>query len=121
LCSVLQFGLSIVMILSNWFRKLNSTTESSLWTLLFYCFNFILQCAKIISDLNEYSDWSSRQIEDMCAAAINNNQVGWILSDEDVFDFFTKLLKSNNALDSFDKNVFAVQDELERIKKETNE
>ncbi|MEE1003116.1 MAG: sigma-70 family RNA polymerase sigma factor, partial [Acutalibacteraceae bacterium] len=46
LCSVLQFGLSIVMILSNWFRKLNSTTESSLWTLLFYCFNFILQCAK---------------------------------------------------------------------------
>lgn len=33
------------MILSNWFRKLNSTTESSLWTLLFYCCNFILQCA----------------------------------------------------------------------------
>ena len=34
------------MILSNWCsRKLNSTTESSLW-ILFYCFNFILQRAK---------------------------------------------------------------------------
>lgn len=73
---------------------------------------------KIIADLSEYSDWSTRQIEDMCAAAMNNNQVSWLLGDDDVYDFYRKLLECGNAENSFDENVFAVKDELDRIDRE---
>ena len=73
---------------------------------------------KIITDLNEYSEWSRRQIEDMCAAAVKNNQVSWLLGDDDVYSFYKQLLECNIAKDSFDENVLAVQDELERIERE---
>lgn len=73
---------------------------------------------KIVADLNEYSEWSNRQIEDMCAAAVKNNQVGWLLGDDDVYLFYKQLLGCNCVKDSFDENVLAVQDELERIERE---
>ena len=46
----------------------------------------------IISALARHDDWSTRQIEDLCSAAIDNTQVNWILDDEDVFAFYDKLL-----------------------------
>lgn len=73
---------------------------------------------KIIADLNEYSEWSSRQIEDMCAAAVKNNQVSWLLGDNDVYLFFKQLLECSIARDSLDENVLAVQEELKRIERE---
>ena len=73
---------------------------------------------KIIADLNEYSEWSSRQIEDMCAAAVKNNQVSWLLGDKDVYLFFKQLLECSIAKDSLDENVLAVQEELKRIERE---
>lgn len=46
----------------------------------------------IIKSLDSFHGWSEQQVENMCAAAINNTQVLWILSDDDVFDFYSKLL-----------------------------
>lgn len=73
---------------------------------------------KIIAELKEYSEWSGRQIEDICEAAVKNNQVSWLLGDDDVYTFFRKLLISSNARSSFDKNVLTVEDELDRIDRE---
>ena len=73
---------------------------------------------KVIADLSEYSEWSERQIEDMCESAIKNSQVSWLLGDEDVYAFFRKLLESSNAKSSFDENVLDLQMELDRIDSE---
>ncbi len=47
----------------------------------------------IIAMLNKHTDWTNAQIEELCAIAENNNQVRWILSDEDILDFYSNLLK----------------------------
>lgn len=48
---------------------------------------------EIISDMNVYSDWTHAQIEELCSIAIQNDQVGWILEDNDVLSFYKKLVK----------------------------
>lgn len=47
---------------------------------------------RIIEDLSKYTDWSLRQVQDICRAVIDNNQVNWILGDKDVYDFLENLL-----------------------------
>lgn len=47
----------------------------------------------IIKSLSEYHEWSDSQTNDLLDAALNNNQVGWILRDEDVAAFYEKLAK----------------------------
>lgn len=46
----------------------------------------------IIAMLNKHTGWTESQIEDICSAVENNTQVGWILGDLDVLDFYSKLL-----------------------------
>ncbi len=62
----------------------------------------------IIAMLNKHSGWTETQIEDICLAAQNNNQVGWILSDMDVLDFYSQLLSKvdyNSLPESATKSV----------------
>ena len=46
----------------------------------------------IIAKMSRYTDWSAAQIEEICVAAIDNTQVGWILGDDDVREFYEKLI-----------------------------
>ena len=46
----------------------------------------------IIGMLNKHSGWTDSQIEDLCLAVENNQQVGRILGDMDVLDFYSNLL-----------------------------
>lgn len=55
----------------------------------------------VIAMMKKYTDWNETQIEEICSAAENNTQVGWILSDEDVQEFYCKLL-SNIDIDNLD-------------------
>ena len=48
----------------------------------------------IIAKLTNYTDWNQQQIEELCDAAIENKQVLWILTDEDVKIFYYNLLKN---------------------------
>ena len=48
------------------------------------------------------TDWTKSQIEDICNAAVNNMQVFWILGDDDVKNFFLKILSPINP--ELDKN-----------------
>ena len=46
----------------------------------------------IIAELSQNNEWSLLQINELCNAVINNNQVGCLIGDEDVKDFYMKLL-----------------------------
>ena len=46
----------------------------------------------LIAELNEYDDWNNQQVDDICLAAIENSQVRWLLGDDDVYEFYNKLL-----------------------------
>lgn len=45
----------------------------------------------VISKLSQYQGFTTKQAEDLVNALIFNNQVSWILSDDDVHQFYTKL------------------------------
>lgn len=46
----------------------------------------------IVRGLYKFSDWSAEQRESLCEAVVNNNQVGNILGDLDVLQFYSDLL-----------------------------
>jgi len=48
----------------------------------------------IIIDLSKFHDWSNEQRENLFAAAINNMQISWIMSDLDVHQFYSGLFKN---------------------------
>ncbi|MBP2015574.1 PIN domain-containing protein [Anaerococcus degeneri] len=50
----------------------------------------------VIKNLNEYSDWSYEEVYDLCNCVLQNDQVGRILLDYDVRDFYETILKSQN-------------------------
>lgn len=45
-----------------------------------------------IAMMDKHSGWTDSQIEAICAAAEENSQVNWILTDDDVLNFYAKLL-----------------------------
>lgn len=75
----------------------------------------------VIGNLSEYTDWSFRQIQDMCNIAFNNHNVGWILGDTDVFEFYTSILQSDEAKSTTDEAISNVKEEIERIKYQNND
>lgn len=70
---------------------------------------------KIIAELSENSQWDEQQIEELCSAALENNQIKWILDDEDIFEFYSKLLKNKNIKKDQNSATFMMYIELEAI------
>lgn len=54
------------------------------------------QTHAIISSLNQYSEWTDVQIEKLCWALEDNNQINWIFSDFDIFNFYKTILSNIN-------------------------
>jgi predicted nucleic acid-binding protein len=52
----------------------------------------------VIARLRGHTDFSPAQIEALVAVAIENNQVGWIIGDADLHDFYGTLLKHKASL-----------------------
>lgn len=69
----------------------------------------------LIKELTKYADWSIRQIDDMCGAALWNDQVGWILGDNDVNDFYKALLSNINFDKVANENIAKIRDKLVEI------
>ena len=65
-----------------------------------------------IKQLSKYTNWSVPQIEELCAAAIENTQIHQIFGDDDVVSFYTNLLVSEVGRDCKGKNIDAVKDML---------
>lgn len=51
----------------------------------------------LISSLSNYSDWTEQQLEELFKACAENSQINWILCDDDVFEFYSRLLEGNNT------------------------
>ena len=45
----------------------------------------------VIEKLAKYTEWTDVQREGLFEAAINNTQVSWIIGDDDVYSFYTRL------------------------------
>lgn len=69
----------------------------------------------VIKELSAFSDWSVRQIQDMCSAAVNNHQISWILSDTDVYEFYKGLVEKPSVKDSIDQDIAAIRKEIQEI------
>lgn len=74
-----------------------------------------------IAMLSKYAGWTDSQIEDLCKAAEDNNQVGWILGDDDVYDFYNSFLSQipygdlpDNAIKRVMDQFFSVTDDKKR-------
>ena len=52
----------------------------------------------VIKELNDYETWTYIQKEALYSAAINNQQVYWILKDKDVESFYLRLLNESDVL-----------------------
>lgn len=53
----------------------------------------------VIASLSKFVDFPQNQVEDLVKIAELNNQVGWIIGDDDVFDFYQVILnKYGDAL-----------------------
>lgn len=68
----------------------------------------------LIRSLQNYSDWNEQQREDLFKACAENSQVNWILSDTDVFEFYSRLLEGKYT-ESGDSNY--VKDMIEYYRK----
>ncbi len=68
-----------------------------------------------IAKLRKHSGWSEQQVEDLCSTAIDNGQVGRILSDYDVLDFYFGLISKFNYDTLDDCNIKRVIEQLEEI------
>ena len=62
--------------------------------------------------MNKHSGWTDAQIESICFAAENNTQVGWLLGDDDVFEFYSRLLSKVKCEDLPDCSAKRVLDSL---------
>lgn len=59
----------------------------------------------IIRDLDEIENWTERECEMLLSAALNNFQVRYVLVDEDVRQFFRKVIKSYGHKNDLTKEV----------------
>lgn len=69
----------------------------------------------IVKELSAFSDWTERQIQDMCSAAINNHQISWILSDTDIYEFYKGLIEKPSVKDSADQDISAIRKEIQEL------
>ena len=53
------------------------------------------QTHNVIAKLSKYSEFTATQANNIVETAISNSQIYWILGDEDVHDFITSVIKSN--------------------------
>ena len=47
---------------------------------------------QLINKLDQFSDWTPIQQENMLMAACNNSQISYIIKDDDVYDFYSRLI-----------------------------
>ncbi len=67
----------------------------------------------IIAELNTYSKYSKSQVERMFDAAVDNQQIYWILNDNDIKRFYTKLLNGKKRLSTSAKKIKEAIEELD--------
>lgn len=99
--SELHFYRSLHDFLSDKYKDYNVILEQNKEQLISDLYESVsfVETHRIISKLSDYSDWSQKNISDMCIAANDNTQINWIIKDADVFSFYKELVDSFNGED----------------------
>tara|TARA_R110001583_G_scaffold82363_1_gene218576 strand:+ start:2837 stop:3814 length:978 start_codon:yes stop_codon:yes gene_type:complete len=56
----------------------------------------------VIDRLSKFDEFSTTQVNQLIEACLQNDQVNWIFSDDDVYEFYTELVKNNKKIISSD-------------------
>lgn len=72
----------------------------------------------IVKELSAFQDLTVRQIQDICSAAIHNRQISWILSDDDVYEFYKGLIEKKSVKDSGDPDISSIRKTITEITEE---
>ena len=75
----------------------------------------------VIKLMNTYSGWTEDQVENICLAAKCNSQVGWLLGDDDVFDFYSQLLSNKKYKNMKDNAISYVLEQLAKVEEEKSD
>lgn len=115
--SEIHFYTNLVRFLNEHFEDIKLKTEQvkqDLIDKLSMSPNFV-STHGIIALMSKYSGWTDAQIESICSAAENNTQIGWLLGDDDVFEFYSRLLSKVKSEDLPDCAAKRVIDSLINI------
>ena len=76
----------------------------------------------IVAMLRKHSGWTDDQIEELCKCVEDNDQVGLILFDPDVEEFYAELLRNIDIKRNLDSSIYRVAEKLylEKICQEEN-
>lgn len=97
--SEIHFYKNLVAFLNEHFKDIkmqNDSLKSDIMMTLINSRSFE-STHKAIAQLSSFSDFTEDQMNEMYKCALNNQQVGWILLDEDVFEFYKTLLNKYNG------------------------
>ncbi len=73
-----------------------------------------------IAKLSKYSEFNKSQVNEIVQIAISNNQVNWIICDQDVYEFYSALIDNHDQL--IDEELKAqITDELKACNPEDND
>lgn len=56
----------------------------------------------VIDRLSKFDEFSTTQVKQLIEACLQNDQVKWIFSDDDVYEFYSDLVKKNKKIISSD-------------------
>lgn len=114
---------SLVDFLSEHFEDIKLKAEQQKETLIRYLSQSgsFAMTHKYIGQLSKYADWNVQQIEELCAAAVENLQIFRIFDDDDVFTFYQTLLSSGTAKKCSGENITAVKEMIDEVKLQKEE
>ena len=98
--SNIYFYTNLVSFLTEHIKEINLETEQEKQNLIGKLKNSesFEETHGIIAMLNKHIGWTNAQIEDICEAAEENTQIKWIIEDQDVYEFYYKILSKLDPL-----------------------
>ena len=115
--STIHFYTNLVPFLNEHFKDIQLRTEQEKQELIARLINSpnFESTHGIIAMMNKHSGWTESQVEDICSAVDNNTQVGWILGDDDILNFYSRLLSKVKYEDLPDGATKGVMDSIFNI------
>lgn len=115
-----HFYTSLVSFLGEHVKEIKLKTETEKQELIEKLVNSpnFITTHGVIAMMNKYTDWTATQIENLCSAVVDNTQVGRILGDDDVFEFFSRLLNNPKFHEMKECSISRVLEELHMLTQE---
>ena len=113
----IKFYTSLVAFLNEHVKDITLETENRKHELIDELKNSrsFQQTHGIIAMLSKLTGWTDAQIEELCKCAEDNDQVGWILKDQDVEAFYNSIMKDIDFSKIVEGPISRVAEELQLV------